>query len=1348
MITQLRLNLNRKCSIRTAGRIGILCLILFGSLKVNAQLAVSTHFSTEDGLVQNSVLSITQDRQGFMWFGTENGLSRFDGLRWRNFKNILGGTNKPPSAALIRSLFWDKQNKLWMGTVLGLITFDPLTEKFRQIKLPYQKQPEVRQVTTDRSGNILASTTAGIVLITTENKIIASPKTFDDGENILCYMACQAPDGKIWCGTNKGLFEIKAKADKIILTRTVTELPIFLQKERITSIKMDSAGRFWFGSYSSGLLLCDYEQGRFTRAKKQPILPGGATHKIRSIISLLDHRISVATANGLFFFDINTLGMTELNSKLGNEETLRNSSVHSVFQQHSGTIWIGTYYSGLDLIKPALTPFNHLAIGPTSLNLNHRVVSSMCNRNAAELWIGTEGGGINIFNQRTKEVSYLKNQQGNNKSISSNFIKTLFKDKDGNLWIGTFSGTLDVFNASTNMIEHRSTESDRITEVNSIIEDKLNRLWMTSSDGLKVYKRTGTSLKADGLMQQNTLKSFLAGVAFQDTKKRLWFTTDSTVMKVEGNRISVYHLKYPVNTISERQGTIYLGLESQGLATFNEKSAQFARYQINGQVDNRSVYSIAFDRQNHIWLASDSGLLKVNQEKKIVTQYTKADGLISTNFNVNAKYQSGNNLFFGTLDGLIYFNPEQIRDNTTKSRITITGMRIFDVPVEIDSSVLHKSITYTDRIELSHNQNSLTFEFALLDFIKPTKNTFRYTLQGLSKGWTTTNLAQATFNNLSPGTYTLMVSGNNGSPNWMGPIRLTIKILPPFWATWWAYTLYSFILISIVFFISRYFVLRTLLKREDELHQYKINFFTNVSHEIRTHLSLISPPIEQLVSDEHLSAKQKDKIIGVAGNARRLLTLVNELLDFRKTEDNRLTLSENVQDLLPVLEDCLQMFSETAGRKQITTLFENAHLKSAFLLCDAFQLKKAIINLLANAYKFTQDGGLVELKISQNDNDVIITVEDNGRGISHSHLDKLFENYYQVADHGFQNTGYGIGLALSKAIIELHHGMITVTSRLETMNEPGHTVFVISLPKRQKEEYDAQVSHYPDNAIPQPAIDQENTERLLPLAKADESSKPTILLAEDNPELARLLDDILNPHYHVITSKNGKQAWEQAKRHIPDLIISDVTMPEMSGFDFCGLVKSNIATNHIPFILLTAKTQAEDVIAGLSHGADVYLTKPFSPQALLLQVNNLIIAIKNAQAHVSQLLDKNSTSIDIFKQLSQATLGTENQKFLNQLIENIADSIENPDFGVNELAKLMNMSTPVLYKKIKSVSGSSVNDFIKRVRLKKAAELLATKLYTVYQVSYMVGFLDSRYFSKEFKKFFGKLPSEWQDSTG
>lgn len=1321
----------------------MMCLLLCGALQVNAQLSVSTHFSTEDGLVQNNVLSIAQDRQGFMWFGTENGLSRFDGLRWRSFKNILGDTNKPSSPALIRSLFWDQQNRLWMGTALGLITFDPLTEKFRQIKLPYPIQPEVKQVTRDLSGNILAGTTAGIVLITKENKIIASARAFDDGEDILCHTIFCGSDGRIWCGTNRGLFEVKIKADRIMLSRTTAELPVFLQKEKITSIKMDNNGRFWFGSYAGGLLLCHYQQGKFIEAQQQPALPGGATHKIRSIISLLDHKISVATADGLFFFDINNLNTFELTSKAGDEQSLHNSSIHSLFQQRSGTIWIGSYYSGLDLIKPPLAPFRHLGIGPTALNLNHRVVSSVCNRNQTELWIGTEGGGINIYNQSTKQVSYLKNQQGNDKSISSNFIKTLFKDEDGNLWIGTFSGTLDVLNASTNTIEHRLTGTERITEVNSIVEDGLNRLWITSSNGLKVYKRIRTHLKADRLMQQPGLKSFLAGVAFQDTKKRLWFATETKVMKVEGDSIRIYHLKYPVNTISEHHGTIYLGLESRGLAAFNEQRGQFALYQINSQVNNRSVYSIAFDRQNRIWLASDSGLLKVSPKQKIVTQYTKADGLISTNFNINARYERDNNLFFGTLDGLIYFDPDQIRDDTTKSSIVITGMRIFDVPVEIDSSVLRKSITYTNRVELSHNQNSLTFEFALLDFIKPKKNAFRYSLQGLSKGWTTTNLAEATFNNLAPGTYTLMVSGNNGSPNWMEPIRLTINIHPPFWATWWAYMLYGIILTSIVFFISRYFVLRTLLKREDELHQYKINFFTNVSHEIRTHLSLISPPIEQLVSDEQLGKKQKDKILGVAGNARRLLTLVNELLDFRKTEDKHLTLSENVQDLLPILEDCLQMFSETAEQKQITTLLEKENLKSAFLLCDAFQLKKAIINLLANAYKFTQNGGLVKLRISQTYHEVTITIEDNGRGISQSHLNKLFENYYQVADHGFQNTGYGIGLALSKAIVELHQGTITVTSRLETMNEPGHTSFTISLPKRQKEAYDSLAAYNAEHTFPDHGDEQTQHKPLLPLTQADESQKPTILLAEDNLELATLLDDILNPYYHVIISRNGKEAWEQAKRHIPDLIISDVMMPEMSGFDFCDLIKSNVATNHIPFILLTAKTQTEDVITGLSHGADVYLTKPFTPQALLLQVNNLIVAIQNVHTHVGQLLNKNSEPIDIFNQLIQTQLGTESKKFMNQLVENITASIENPEFGVNELARLMNMSTPILYKKVKSVTGSSVNDFIKGLRLKKAAELLETRLYTVYQVSYMVGFLDSRYFSKEFKKFFGKLPSEW-----
>lgn len=1324
--------LSTKPAINVLRCLGLVCLILCGSLQLKSQLAVSAHFSMEDGLVQNSVLAIAQDRQGFMWFGTENGLSRFDGLRWRSFKNILGGTDKPSSNVLIRSLFWDRQNQLWLGTVFGLITFDPLTEKFKRILLPYKKQPEVRKVTTDNEGNIWLATTSGIVFINHKNQLITS-----QGENLFCFTVYHSPDGRIWSGTRKGLFEVKIKKDKITLTRPA-ELPVFLQKEEITSIKVDKAGRFWFGSYSNGLFLGDYQQGKFTTAKRQPSLPSVAAHKVRSIITLGDHKIAAATADGLFLFDINTLSSLELNSRLGDEKTLNNSSIHSVFQQQSGTIWIGTYYSGLSLVKPTLTPFHQLSIGQAPLNLNHRVVSSIINRNSSELWLSTEGGGINIFNPVTKRFSYLKNQPNNESSISSNFVKTLYKDSDGNIWIGTFSGALDVLNAKSNTIEHHLTGDKRVVECNSIVEDSSNRLWITSSGGLLVYKRTGTSLKADKLMQKNALKSFVAGTAFRDDKKRLWFATGNSVLAVAGDIIKTYRLKHPVNTIAEHQGILYFGLDGNGLAIFDEKRQQIAPYPFNTQVNNRSIASIAFDQQNHIWLASDSGLLKLNPSKKVVTQYTKADGLISTNFNTNTKYTLGNTLFFGTLEGLIYFDPKEIQDNTTKSSIVITGMRIFDKPVEIDDQVLHKSITYTKHIELSYHQNSLTFEFALLDFIKPKKNAFRYKLQGMSKTWTTSNLTEATFNNLNPGTYTLLVSGNNGSARWTAPLSLTIKIHPPFWATWWAYTLYALMITAITFFISRYFVLRTVIKREDELHQYKINFFTNVSHEIRTHLSLIAPPIEQLVTDEGLMGKQKAKILGVAGNARRLLTLVNELLDFRKTEDNHLKLSESIQDLVPILEDCLQMFAETAERKQIQTKFEKNNLSTVFLLCDAYQLKKVIINLLVNAYKFTPDGGTVELKIIEADDHVTIMIEDNGRGISNSHLDKLFENYYQVADHGFQNTGYGIGLALSKAIVELHQGTITVTSQLETMNEPGHTTFTISLPKRQKDEHGVQ-----DQVLPKPKVNKEDFEQLPSLVTTDGNLKPTILLAEDNLELAALLDDILNPYYQVVISNNGKQAWEQAKRHIPDLIISDVTMPEMSGFDFCELVKSNLETNHIPFILLTAKTQSEDVIAGLSHGADVYLTKPFTPQALLLQVSNLLTGIQNVGEHVRQLLNKNSSSIDIFSQLSKTTLSTANQEFLNQLIKNIVASIESPEFGVNELAQQMNMSTPILYKKVKSVSSLSVNDFIKGVRIKKGAELLETKLYTVYQVSYMVGFLDSRYFSKEFKKFFGKLPSEW-----
>ncbi|MBS1563299.1 MAG: response regulator, partial [Bacteroidetes bacterium] len=601
-----------------------------------------------------------------------------------------------------------------------------------------------------------------------------------------------------------------------------------------------------------------------------------------------------------------------------------------------------------------------------------------------------------------------------------------------------------------------------------------------------------------------------------------------------------------------------------------------------------------------------------------------------------------------------------------------------------------------------------------------------------------TTLPSASFTNVQPGSYTFIVKGANNDGVWSLPVSLQVSVLPPFWKTWWAYSIYGLLFITLTFFIARFFFLRALLKRNLELTQLKLNFFTNISHEIRTHLSLIIGPSEKLMSSGSPDEYERQQLRTIKNNSESLLRLVNELMDFRKAETGHLPLQVSPGDIVSFAESIFDSFRDISVSRNIQARFNSAspYIEAWF---DKDQLEKVFYNLLSNAFKFTPDGGNIELSITEKKSVIEIKVTDDGRGIAHENIEKLFDNYFQEDDAGKQNTGYGIGLALSKSIVEMHKGTLTVSSEAA----PGmqHTTcFSVLLPKGKE--------HFMQEQLIIPQRETRLIQSPLPVPTPATSSLPeqeangslnTILLVEDNVSIRTFIREALQKQYHILESSNGLEGLACATETIPDLIISDVMMPEMDGLAFCNKIKTDARTSHIPVILLTAKTAVAHQVSGLQTGADIYLTKPFSIEVLELQLRNLLALRERLRQRFQQQFalappaetHPQESPGDQGEPVADAPLHEADEAFLQNIIQIVQEHMDDPSFGIALLSKKAAMSQPVLFRKIKAITGMTANDFVKSLRLKKATELLKDNRHTVYEIAYMVGYESSKYFSRE-----------------
>lgn len=1300
-------------------------LFFAGSPEAVSQQRFFHHFSVSDGLPNYSVISLTQDSSGFMWMGTTAGLCRYDGRRFKVYRHNRYDTTSI-SSEHINALYTASDGTLWAGTSAGLDRYDPEKDAFERIG-SRGYLANTYNIYEDSKGILWIGTEKGLFTISKDRKV-TSFKTKISGDNVKGIF--EDSRGRMWIGTDQGLncLELSGGEYRVSYFRPFPEE----RDNLVTSIMEDQHHLIWVGMQNRGLCSFDPEAKVFTLYNASG---GLINNHIRCITPDGSGKYWIGTQEGISILDPLHKTFENVVRIPGDETSLSQNSVFAILKDNVGSMWVGTYFGGVNISYAYSATFSVIREDNRKNSISNNVISSIIDDEKGNFWIGTEGGGVNYYNGVTRTFTYYKDVPEKAFSLGSNLVKTIYKDTDGNIWVGTHGGGLSVLlpdgkNFAGYMINQPGEKI--IHEVTSVTDDELGNFWVATNTALRVFRRKGRELTG-GRVVSRPAGATPYKYLFRDSRNTIWAFGSTGVSRIQKGRITEADSSLVVNCFAENsRGELWGGTRGNGV--MKVKGSEFIKF-TTPFFKSVNIVGILCGEAGDLWLSTNRGLVHFFPETGIYQVYTRNDGIAGNEFNYNSYFKSADGRFyFGGYNGITYFRPGEIRNNPHSMPLVFTYLRLHSG--EEGREFPEKNITRQSEVSMTYKQNTFTVDFALLNYIKSEKNRYQYRLEDYDKSWKESSEGSATYTNLPAGSYRLLVKGANNDGVWSDVKTLEIRVRPPFWSTWWAYCFYILLTGGIVFLIARFFFLQELLKREDELHQAKLNFFTNASHEIRTHLTLIMVPVERLLDESPAGHFMHQQLLQVKANTNRLLNLVRELMDFRKAETNHLQLFPRRQNLVPFLREIGQSFRETALASNIFMSFVHSE-EIIEVNFDEKQLEKVFFNLLANAIKFTPENGRIELSVESRNEEVLIRVTDNGRGIAPQFLPRLFTNFFQVADHGMQNTGYGIGLALSKSIVELHKGRISVESVPSAEGVAGNTVFTVVLPKN------ANVPVVQSVRTEVRYAENEKVQEVFRTIEPVSRRKGTLLIVEDNLELRQLIAEEFSSSYRVVTAENGQEGWETAIAQIPELVISDVMMPEMNGNDLCERIKADERTSHIPVILLTARTTQNEQIEGLQHGADLYLTKPFSIRVLSLSVRNLLMACER----VRQKTTKELTRLNLNKTGVEPAGTPLDDVFLEKVTRIIDEHIDEVDFGVEKLAREIGMSVPVLYKKVRALTNMSVNEVVKIHRFRKAAEFLVQKEISISEVAGAVGYNDRKYFTKEFKRYFGVVPSDFTAET-
>ncbi|EIJ40763.1 signal transduction histidine kinase [Galbibacter orientalis DSM 19592] len=1368
------------------------------------------HITTAEGLSQNDVNSIYQDIYGYMWFGTHDGLDKYDGYDFHVFKPDPNN-DKSINSNLIFSITGDKKGNLWIGTTgNGLSYLNRDTGNFLNFEHDEENTNSlsnnyVSKVLLSSKDKLWIGTNEGINMLNLQDSIASNnflrynldhdPTKLGAEINTIVEIYEDAK-GDIWVGATYGLY---------MLTRDNNNEAYFkymngtfnLPHVNTPSITQDLNGNYYIGT-AVGLFFINVHEENPT-AK---LIHEGYYNEL---IVDKQNNIWAGTNNGLVLIENkgNTPKLVEkyiYNPR--NEFSLTKNIVKSLFVDDTGIIWIGTNGGGVNKFDPNRKKFIHVKKTVDSQSLSYDKIRSMYQDSNGTVWIGTEGGGLNMqvserqnknqvrFMKYTtiqrafviSEVDYLGKKelwigsegypnlyklnmelkrpiQEKDFKPSKDFKKSVFsiaQDSDKNIWVGTYSGGVYRYKLNSQMtnydidnFSYKKGDSKSLSNniIRNILEDNKGNIWFATGNGLSVLSKKERNSK---------------NPAFKKYKN------------IKGDSTSLSH-NYILSLYEDNNNTMWVGTFGGGLNKViydeNSKEISFKVYSENSGLPNNVIKGIIEDNSGNLWISTNQGLSMFNPKTEVFTNYDVNDGLQSNEFQELAclKKEDGQ-LLFGGVNGYNAFYPSEIEDNKIPSKTVITNLLINNNVVEVgerigNNTVLSQPIENTSAVKLNYNQNSFSFEFAALHYAAPQKNKFEYKLEGFDEDWmqTTASKRFATYTNIEPGLYTFKVKSSNNDGVWDSrPSVLLIEIVPPFWKTDIAYFIYFLLIIVILVLFWRYTVINASKKHQleldqmekeqaEELQRLKLEFFTNISHEFRTPLTLIKGPLEYLQKKgENLSWETLQEQFGLMNkNTDSLLRLVNQLLDFRKITQGKMRLVVRNTDIISFIKEVAEPFQFLAQKKRIDFKIKtnDTALKAWF---DHDALEKIINNLLSNAFKFTPDEGKIRIKIktinqikisseSKKMDFIEIEVRNSGQGISKEKLNNIFERFYVDGDKKDRNPeGMGIGLSFVKNLVKLHEGEVTVTSK-----ENKGTKFQILLPK-DKEAYinipeitckETSDSDYFVRTSESESFAIDINDDLVDANLSRTRSKlPVLLVVDDNKDIRTFIKQALKDDYFIYEAENGQEGLELAKKYSPNIILTDLLMPIMDGIELCEKLKTNPATSHIPIIMITAKASQESEVEGLKNGADDYIRKPFDMDALQIKILNTV--------KQRELLRKRFNR-EIHLQPNEVTVTSTDEKFLNQAMEIVEKHMMNTDFNVEMLVKEMGYSRSNLYLKFKELTGLTSSEFIRNIRLKRAVQLLESSDLTVKEVMYRTGFNTASYFSKCFKKQFGVIPSEY-----
>jgi ligand-binding sensor domain-containing protein/signal transduction histidine kinase/DNA-binding response OmpR family regulator len=1295
------------------------------------------HLGVENGLPQNTVNCIFQDKRGFMWFGTKDGLCRYDGNGFRIFRANSKDKNSIGSN-VIQSIIEDEDENIWVGTDRGVYIYHPENENFSRFDLKTTEgksiQAIVNDIKQDKSGNLwFAVSGQGIFSYKPHQK-----KLFlYESDLIIAHNISIDRDDNVWIGSGQGLYWYNRKNNQVEKADISGDSEI--EQDDIYYILQDIYNDVLLGTANNGI-----KKMNIVDKQIQSFFPGNEHPSlfIRSIMQRSNDEVWFGTESGIYIYNKQRNRVVNLKHDYTDSYSISDNAIYSLYEDREGGVWIGTYFGGVNYFPPPFVSFKKFSPSNKEHALHAERVREFQQDESGKIWMGTEDNGLYSYDISSgifRKFSY----DTPNDNIAYSNVHGLLADKD-KLWVGTFMHGLNIINVKTNqVIAHYQKTNDPHSlsdnSVFSIYKDHTQNVWIGTIAGLNLYapeknnftkiETTGDSFICDILESSDGMMwfaSFSNGLFRYNPRNKEW----KNFRHNPDDANSLTHNK-TISLFEDSRKNLWVATEGGGISKYNPDSQDFISFTTNDGLPNDAVYKILEDENQHLWFTTNNGLCCFNPDDKDIKIYMHSDGLLGNQFNYKSGLKAADGqLYFGCLNGFIAFNPSSFVKNKYIPPVFITDVRLFNKDAKAGENDFpqKRSLITSGEIHLKYNQSSIEIDFAALSYLSPQKNQYAYILENQEKEWSyLTGKHSAVYYNLPPGDYTFRVKGSNndGVRNEL-PATLEIHIHPPFYKTKGAYCFYAFALLSLLFFIvvssKRKINKRNRRKQElfenekdKELYNAKIAFFTNIAHEIRTPLSLIKSPVEYLLGNR---AEMKEEEITenlevVHKNTNRLLNLTNQLLDFRKIEEKGFRLNFIHTDVKQLINDIYARFKLTAQQKKLDFQLQLPP-ESIFADIDREAFTKIISNLFTNAIKYADSRILLVLQ-TENADYFNIKVISDGQLISDEMKEKIFEPFFQIGDENGNKikSGAGLGLPLARSLAELHQSKLY----LETATGEDN-VFVLEIPFNQAAAIRiSEETTEPDTTPPMPL-----------------SGKPTLLIVEDDKEMRDFLSGRLKGSYHILKASNGKIALECLQEKEVDIVVTDIMMPEMDGLQLCSEIKSNVDTSHIPVIMLTAKADIKSRIEGLEVGADAYVEKPFSMEHLSAQISNIFInRNKVKQAFI------NSPAPNI----SSIALTKADEIFLEKITKIIQKNLSNGSFNVDMLTDELHISSSTLYRKISGISDLTPNDFIQLVRLNKAAELLQEGSYQISEICFLVGFGSPSYFSKRFKKQFGMSPKEY-----